>query len=260
MEISRKIQNLTLTFLKTIDSDISEKDGVYVAFLPEQYVSYFGQNQIKFTFDEKTADEKNCELIVPGSKILYQIITNCSNKGPISLRYTENHSDKLILRYHFFVNFSSSQNSSEYYSVDIDYNSQQPEKIQDITIPNMDNSSLSKLQAENITACFTSSIEELKSQFKDKQRNFIEKIKKSFQNDLELFVSRYDAEIRELDESINEKENSIHDPSIMREYRFNNLEKIKKLEKDKLTLLDSLQEKHKVDLNFELIACELIQC
>ena len=72
------------------------------------------------------------------------------------------------------------------------------------------------------------------------------------------FIVRCDDEIRELDDSINKKDESSHDEDKARKYRFDTLEKINALEMEKKSLIESLQEKHKIELSYELVACELI--
>ena len=91
MSIQQEIEKLTLSYFKTINSEITEENGLYEISIPEKYQNYFRKSQISLTFDEKVATEQNCELINPGNKTLFQIITNCNNKGPITLKQTKTH-------------------------------------------------------------------------------------------------------------------------------------------------------------------------
>ena len=77
------------------------------------YQIYFQKSQISITFDEQIASERDCELIIPGNKILYQIITNCTKKGPITLKQSKMTNGNLVIRYHFFVDFSGTHQSSQ---------------------------------------------------------------------------------------------------------------------------------------------------
>ena len=86
----------------------------------------------------------------------------------------------------------------------------------------------------------------------------MDKVNSSFQNDLKLFSSRQDSEISELDDAINKKEETSDNFNEIQKFRFDTVEKIEKLEKEKSNLIDTLQEKHTVNLNYNLIACELI--
>ena len=103
MNIQQEIEKLTLSYFKTINSEITEENGLYKISIPEKYQNYLRSSQISLTFDEKVATEQNCELINPGNKVLFQIITNCCNQGPITLKQTKTHTDNIVIRYHFFV-------------------------------------------------------------------------------------------------------------------------------------------------------------
>ena len=101
MEIQNEIKELTLSFFKTIHSEIIEENDIYKIIIPEKYRNYFCESKISITFNEKIAEQQNCELIVPGSKTLFQIITNCNNKGPITIKQSKIGNGNPVIRYHF---------------------------------------------------------------------------------------------------------------------------------------------------------------
>ena len=68
MKIQQEIEELTLSYFKTINSEITEENGLYRISIPKKYQNYFERAEILFTFDEKIALEYNCELIIPGNK------------------------------------------------------------------------------------------------------------------------------------------------------------------------------------------------
>jgi len=129
MEMQNEIQELTLSFFKTINSEITEDNGLYKVIIPEKYHNYFRKSQILITFDEKIAEQQNCELIFPGNEILFQIITNCTNKGPITLKQSKISNGNLVIRYHFFVNFSATYHSSQLFYIDVDLKTLKPVEI-----------------------------------------------------------------------------------------------------------------------------------
>jgi hypothetical protein len=88
---------------------------------------------------------------------------------------------------------------------------------------------------------------------------FIEKSNISFESDFELFCSRYDSEMQELDDAINEKEENSNDSQSIQKFRFANIKKIENLEKEKFNLIENVQNKHMIKIDFELIAAEIIR-
>ena len=97
----------------------------------------------------------------------------------------------------------------------------QPSNVTDELEPG-DFSLNDKLIPENITKSYDVALEELKQQSEEMKDQFIEKANSSFKSDFQLFCSRYDSEMRELDDSINEKEENS-------EYRFDTVKKIENL-------------------------------
>jgi len=257
MDVQKQIQELVLSFFKTIGSEIVETERIYTITIPKKYINYFQKSKINITFDEKIADKNNCELIIPGSRTLFQIINNCNNKGPISIKKSHSEGMNPLIHYYFHVNFSGVKQYSQLFSIIVDL-----EKMQVIDLPPMletiDMPSDFKIESAKITPCFDVAINELKQNSSELKNSFVNEANNSFESDFKLFISRYDDEIRELDESINQKEKTLNDFEKIRNYRFDILEKIKNIEKEKKAVLKSLQDKHKIDLNYELIACELI--
>ena len=257
MDIQKQVKELTFSFFKTINAEINHENGVYTILIPKKYLNYFQKPQIKITFDERIAEETNCELIIPGSKTLFQIITNCNNKGTISIKQSITGGMNPAIRYHFYVHFSGIKHYSQLFSVIVDLQNMQiidpPTMIDAIEIP-----SNFQIDSEKITPCYDIALNELKQNSSELKSSFVNEANISFESDFKLFISRYDDELRELDESINQKEKTLNDFEKIRNYRFGILEKIKNLEKEKNAVLKSLQDKHKIDLNYELIACEII--
>ena len=90
------------------------------------------------------------------------------------------------------------------------------------------------------------------------KNQFIEKSNSSFDSDFQLFCSRYDSEMTELDNAINKKEEVSGNSDVVQKFRFDTVKKIERLRKEKVSLVDNVQEKHKIALSYNLVACELI--
>ena len=115
MEPENKIREFVISFFRTSKFQISEKSGVYTVLIPEMNQNYFQKSKLVFTFDEKISNEVDCDLIIPGSKILFQIMTLCSNKGSIVKKRTKYPTGVIVVRYHFFVHFSSTSTLQNYF-------------------------------------------------------------------------------------------------------------------------------------------------
>ena len=257
MDVGKQIKELTISFFKTINAEILNDNEIYTIIIPEKYSNFFQKSKIKIAFDEKLAEENNCELLIPGNKTLFQIINNCNNKGPIVLKKSILGNMNQSIRYHFYVNFSGIKHNSELLSVTVDLEEMKAIELQ-TTLEVVDSPFDFNLVSEKITPAFDIALKQLKQNSVYMEASFVNEARSLFESDLQTFISRYDDEIRELDDSINKKEESSNDENKIREYRFNTLEKINSVEKEKNSLIESLQEKHKIELNYELVACELI--
>jgi len=120
MQLENKIKDFVLLFFETSKFTITCKNKIYFVDVPEKNQNYFQKSRIIFTFDEITANENNCELIIPGSKTLFQIINLCTNKGPVIKKDYPNPKGYCVIRYHFFVYFSGISNSSQLFTIDVD--------------------------------------------------------------------------------------------------------------------------------------------
>jgi hypothetical protein len=259
MESENKIQEFVISFFRASNFQISEKSGVYTVLVPEINQNYFQKSKLVFTFDEKISNEVNCDLVIPGSKILFQIMTLCSNKGSIVKKRTKYPTGVIIVRYHFFVHFSSTSNTSKLFSVDVNLEKLQITNIID-DLTEYDFIIKPESLLENITKSYIVALDDLKEKTDTLKTDFINSNQSKFQNDYNIFVTKFDDEIRELDNSINEKERTLNDPKKIKKYMFTVTEKIHDLEKDKNELISNIQKKYKINLNYNLIACELILC
>lgn len=251
-----KIQNLVLEFFRTIGSQISAEDGLYKIAIPEKYRIYFQTSDLQIAFDRKISSRHNCELVMVGSKILSLVIANCSRKGPIALKQSSSNGSGFAIRYHFFVNFSGISSKSWILHVDIDWNTLKPISIDgDLEDADFELDS----RTTKCTSAYIAALDELKRQCSTIKSEFLNQAQSVFQDDFDLFVGKYDFQIRSLDSAINKKENTSEDDSKISKFRFDTIERIKSLEKERSTISSIMQEKHKITLGHNLIACEIIR-
>ena len=163
----------------------------------------------------------------------------------------------MIIRYHFFVDFSGISHISKLDYMDVNLNTLQHTEISDT----LDDATFlldAKIGAKNITPSYLVALNGIKKRYSEMRTNFLNDANKQFQQDFKIFVEKYDSQIRELDNSINKKEENSDDYEKIQKFRFNTVDEIKELEKEKTQLIDTLQEKHKISLEYNLIACEII--
>ena len=113
--------------------------------------------------------------------------------------------------------------------------------------------------SNKITKSYDNAIKRLKEESQNMKERFIEKANISFESDFELFCSRYDSEIRELDDAINEKEENSSNEEDIKRFRFDNIKKIRNLENEKFSLIQNIQNKHQITIDYELVASEIIK-
>ena len=258
MNPQTEIKELVLSFFDMIGSTVSFNDSIYNISVPEQYHNHFLSHKLAITFDENTASDHNCELVIVGSRTLSAVLKICMSKAPISFRKISGVHNQTILRYHFFVNFSSMHNMPNLVHVDIDMNTCKPTILKHNpkyvdTIPVM------TIEPKNLTSSYTAALDELTKKYASARTKFIENANAEFQQDFESAMIKYDDQIREIDNSINKKEQESNNLEKTQEFRFKCIKNIRKLESEKATVAQTLQEKHQINLTYNLIACEIIQ-
>ena len=109
-----------------------------------------------------------------------------------------------------------------------------------------------------MTPSFTIALNELKQKSCELKSTFVKNANIAFEDDFKLFILKYDDEIRELDNSITKKETSSNDFDKIKKFRFDVVDKIEILEKEKNVMIESLQKQHEVNLDYNLVACEIL--
>ena len=257
MNLTDEIKNLVLTYFQRIDSKIIEEQGSYVIHIPKKHHADFESSKIIICFDAQTASKLNCELIIPGSRTLDKIIKKCTSMGPIVPRRSKLGKTGMWIRYHFYVNFSGKQNISKLDYVDVDLVNFHTIKISN-THNIIDLSVIDMLNPKKITPTYMIAIDKIKEQCSEMEKSFVSKSNDLFRHDVTTFTNKYELRIRELNKKIHKKEHTSNNFDKIKKFRFDVIETIKHLEIEKNNLNKILQEKHKIILNYDLIACEII--
>ncbi len=261
MNLKKDVQCLVLDFFNMIGSDIIDDGvGMYKIQIPKEYERVFQASELLIAFDNTVSSKHDrCELVIIGSKILSIIIHDCTKKGPIAFqKYGNTPNNNLLIRYYFYVNFSGMFNHSQLLHIDIDLNTNK------LVQPDMSlekyNYTSDQFDPTKVTSSYAAALSELEHCCLNKKLKFINDANSLFCQDYDSFTDKYDIQIRELDKKINKKEETLNDFDKITEFRFNMIEKIKDLEKEKERLIQTLQEKHKIRLEYGLVACEIITC
>ena len=253
--LQEDVQELVLGFFRVVGSSISQNDDIYRIDIPDKYKSFFQANRVSITFDEETASKHNCELVIPGSKILMNVIDICTKKGPVVLKRQEQGKSAAI-RYHFFVHFSGLTSTSILDHVDVDLGS----FVSDIpsTVIEHTSNPLGWLDQKAITPTYSLALDELQKKHYGAKTSFLDDANRRFAEDREMFVKKHDAHVRQLDDAIREKEKNSNSSAKVQKFRFETVEEMNSLEKEKIRLLETLQRKHSVTLEYRLVACEVL--
>lgn len=252
MNLSVEIKSLVLSFFKVVNSDVIENHNTYEISIPQEYHRYFKSSKIIITFDKDTADSTGAHLIIPGSNILYTILTICKQKGPIRCGKAKISGDSTMIRYHFYVNFSGTHDVSKLDHVDVSLNDHNSTDT-----PSNELLFDGKINPKDITSSYLMALEQIKKSYEKTRAKFLDDANKEFNRDFMLFVNKYDTHMRELDHSINAKEQASDDIYKTREFRFKTVEKIKEIDREKSGIIRTIQEKHQVLIEYNLVACEI---
>ncbi len=258
MNLQEMIDDLVLSFFRRIGSKIIESNGIYEVAIPQKYQDIFKSSHILMTFDENIALERGCELIIPGSMILSRVMNICSNKGPITIKKSKiiNNQNKII-RYYFFVIFSGIHTFAKLVHVDVDLDTYGIANLSN-NLENHDLSLINGIDPDMITPSYTVALDELKNRMLEIKMTFLDNANTEFQNDFNLFIDKYQTQIRDLDDNINRKEKNLDESGKAAKFRFDTIEEIRELERDKTRLAATLQKKHEISLEYGLIACSVI--
>lgn len=251
------VKKFVLDFFELSNFEINESKGIYKVEIPERNRNYFGTSEILFSFDEKISKENNCELVIPGSKLLLDIILLCNNKYSVKKWSSKNPNDVWVIRFHFFLNFQSKTTFRDVSYVDVNVKTMEITTVNQVVFES--NYKVPDYVENNISKAFLAATNEIEEESLGTREEFIKDLEQNLQSDYDSYVKRFDDEINELDQSIYDKEERLKDEEKMRQFRFSIIEKIESLEKVKKGVVSNLQKKYMINFNYELIAAEIFQ-
>ena len=253
-DIQDHIRELVLGFFRTTGSEISEDGSIYRIEIPEEYRTYFETGRIAITFGSVEASRHDCEPVVPGNKILRTVMDICAKKGPVTLRY--NTGNRATIRYHFFIRFYGLSDVSILDHVDVELDSPVPENF---AVDGDKTLQLGWIKQRDVTSTYSYALDQLQTRHKDTVEDFLRVASQRLAEDLGVALDKHNMRARELDDAIRRKDadgSDYHDR--IQEFRFDTVEKMEDLENKKASLADSMQQRHRVTLEYGLVACEVL--
>lgn len=256
MSMQEDIRDLVLGFFGAIGADIAgTDDGTHIIRVPESHRRVFGSQELRVAFDRDISPEHGCELVVPGSRILSQVIEICTNKGPVRVKRADDSGTNGTIRYHFFMRFSGRSDMILMDHVDVKLTLGSDA---DISSGGDGAGALDWMDPGEVTRTYSEALKELQKRHDGASFAFLRDANRKFRGDMKMFAGKYDLRVRELDDSIKHKDREANDSDRVREFRFQAADKMDALEEEKKSLMDTMQKKHRVVLSYELVACEVI--
>ena len=256
MSMQEDIRDLVLGFFDAIDADIANTGGdTHIIRVPEPYQRVFGSQELRIVFDRDALPRHDYELVVPGNKILSQVIDICIDKGPVKVQHSNNSDNNVIIHYHFLIRFSGRSNMLMMDHVGVEMTTRSDV---DISIHGNYTHPLNWIDSDEVTRTYSVALKELQKRHDGEVFAFLRDANRRFEDDVKMFVAKYDIRVRELDDAINRKDRTSGDSNKAREFRFQTADKIDALEEEKKRLVGTIQKKHRIVLSYELVACEVI--
>ena len=153
-QINEQVKSLVLEYFSIINAQVSETNGLFDIIIPSEHERIFRKENLKITFDENK-EERNYELVLPGSSILSRILNQCLDFGPVvTAKLNSNQHNSPIIRFYFYVIFESVKSKTELIHVDVDIKTQKIVEIDESDINFENTPIIENIPADVIDDCF----------------------------------------------------------------------------------------------------------
>lgn len=234
-QILQTSRDIVLDYLRQINASVVESDGVYSVSFPSKYSEIFGDSK-RIAFDTDVAAEYGCELAVPGSNILTNVLNEVRKKAPVVisalLQQESNPADHLqeiqvhkcnlglveskqssrpVIRFYYNVTLKSITGISEIKQVDVDL-----ETLEVLNIPSdakfvQPDSLKCDFKKERVDFANSKAIETLEYEMHPVILEYLNKVHLEKQRDIDSINLAYDRRILQLKEDIDYKESKVKD-------------------------------------------------
>ena len=259
MNLQELTQDLTLDFFKKINAGVSQKGDIFTILVPENHHHLFGNEPLSITFSAEAAAKSSCELVVPGSKLLYQIINLCKTKGPITKGVTENfnkNSDsshiKHGIRFYFYTVFKGVEHFSELGHIDLDINSSEVLDIKQNLL--LDSTvDIEHINFELMPSLYLKASKVIRKNFEVNEKKFVETATVKKQTEIEEISQEYKKMISETESSIKENEKNLLTENDKYKLYDDSTKKINHLREEQTNLIQGISSKYKILISYNLI-------
>lgn len=232
-QILQTSKDIVLDYLRQINASIVESDGIYSVSFPLEYSELFG-NTKRITFDPNVAATFACELVVPGSNILANILNEVRKKAPVVISVLQQQesnpvdylqeirvhkcnlglveskeSNRPVIRFYYNVTLKSITGVSEIKQVDVDLETLDVLNISpDAKFIHID-SLKCDFKKEKVDFANSKAIETLENEMQSVILEYLNKVHVEKQRDIDSINLAYERRISQLKEDIDYKENKV---------------------------------------------------
>lgn len=280
LDLQLKIKEFVLMFLKSINSEITSKNEIYHATIPEPYSTLLDFKSLDFTFDVNKSDSNSCEFVTPGNKFLFKFLNFNIKNGPVALGQIANKNNttnqiknKLGVRFYFYILFDGIKHDSQISKIDVDLDTSKLMNIHDCIIMPIDEKKSLDYEKDDVDYSYLAAIDYLRKTLKQKMGNLTSTIlilkNEEIKNINHVFQQRID-ELEKSDsftknkfEEIKEKtRNSNYDRYVNFEEKMNIsrdelIDKIQALRLEEKRALETIEKKYKTSIDYALIGAQI---
>ncbi len=220
-------KELTLNYLKEINAEVKEQDGIYYVTLPIKVAKLFGGETKRITFSPDVAATHSYELVVPGSNFLSVVLREAQKQAPVvvgsipkneqnmqkALEEIDSHnceisldehieSQKLGTRFYFHINLKSIKNSSSIRWTDVELDS-----LQTLEFPfnlNFEEGELElKQNDKRFDDAYSKSIEEFEKEIKPQVEKYVDLTERDKRGEIILLDAQEQKRLQEIKYDLN---------------------------------------------------------
>lgn len=204
-QIEKQVNTLVLGFFSKINANVTEKNGLFDVEIPDKYSKLFRTNNLKITFDDKILKLDNYELVSPGSHVLFKILNECIDFGPvITAKLNSNEFNSKIIRFYYYIIFESIRTKTKLIHVDVNIDTKKIVTINDSKIDFDDTSFDLQIQSEIVDDCYIESIKYLERiSMKSEMNDFKNQMFQLKEEELQNITSEYKTHNKVIQEKYN---------------------------------------------------------
>ena len=250
-EIENQVNTLVLGFFSKINANVTEKNGLFNIEIPDKYSKLFSTNNLKIIFDDKISKPDNYELVSPGSNVLFKILNECIDFGPvITAKLNSNEHNSTIIRFYYYIIFESIKSKTQLVHVDVEITTQKIVTVTNSEINYQNNSLTQQISSDTVDDCYIESIDYLKQSMKSDIDNFKNQI-----------LQLKDEELRNIQSEYKKRFNQIQEKSTILRSKGESgiafqklIDENESVKEEEVKILKILDDKYHITIDFALIS------